>query len=500
MFKKILTNKMLIVGLFFLLQLSFLILTILFIAYYNYYYAFYVQIVLKALSIVVVLFIINTNKTLNYKMGWIVPILFFPIIGGLFFLFYSAKNYSKKDILRYNKIDEKIKKYTKINNSNYMSYDEKYLLSNGWSSYSNSSFKFLEDGKIGLIQVIEEIEKAKEFILIEFFIVNKGYFFEKVLEKLVEKAKQGVKIIFLYDDVGSIKLSKKYKKEISKIPNFEFIAFNPISVRINFRMNNRNHRKIVVIDGKVAITGGFNLSDEYANIKHKYGYWADCGIKIYGNACKSLTLTVLSDYEFQTKKEIDFSYFIKENNLLFENKKICPFSEGPLSKNNLSKNLYIQMIYQSKKSIFISTPYLILDQEMQMALEQAILRGVKVEIVIPMVADKKAVYQVSLSYANDLEKKGVKIYKYRPGFNHSKIILIDDDKACIGTVNFDYRSFYLHFENNVWVKDEEEILKIIDYSKKLINTSVRFDLANYQKKSYLFRLLINTLKTIATVL
>lgn len=498
MIKKILTNKMLIVGFFFLLQMTFLVLTILFIAYYNYYYAFYVQIGLKTISVFVVLFIINTDKTLNYKMGWIVPILLFPIIGGLFFLFYSTKNYSKKDLLRYKKIEEKMKKYLKNPNINYISYDEKYLLTNGWNSYNNSTFEFLKDGKIGLVQILEEIENAKDFILIEFFIVNNGYFFKKIYEKLLEKAKQGVEVIFLYDDVGSISLSKKYKKTHND--NFKFIAFNPISLRINFRMNNRNHRKIVVIDGKVAITGGFNLSDEYANIKHKYGYWADCGLKIQGNACKSLTLTILSDYEFQTKKEIDYSKYIKENELFLNNQKICPFSEGPLNKNNLSKNLYIQMIYQSKKSIFISSPYLILDQEMQMALEQAILRGVKVEIVIPMVSDKKSVYQVSLSYAYDLEKKGVKIYKYRPGFNHSKIILIDQDKACVGTINFDYRSFYLHFENNVWLKDEVEIKKIVEYSKELISTSVRFDIKKYEKKSYLFRLLINSLKTIATVL
>ncbi|MBO7453465.1 MAG: cardiolipin synthase, partial [Clostridiales bacterium] len=300
--------------------------------------------------------------------------------------------------------------------------------------------------------IIEEVKKAEKFIFLEYHAIENSTYFLKLADVLEEKARNGVEVRLIYDEVGSmVFINKDFIKDMEK-RGISCRVFNPIVPTINVLMNNRDHRKITVIDGKVSFTGGFNLADEYFNLVSPYGYWKDTGVKITGKATINLTTIFLEMWNQikQTDSIEKIQGFLSASDEAIDTKDgqlVQPYADTPLDFENVGRNVYLNIISAAKKYIYISTPYLIIDDETFSALSLAAGRGVDVRILIPEIPDKKFVYRATCSYATLLAKNNVKIYKFTPGFNHAKQIVCDDEIASCGTINFDYRSLYFHFEN-----------------------------------------------------
>ena len=304
---------------------------------------------------------------------------------------------------------------------------------------------------------------------------------DSLLEVLKEKASQGVEIRVMYDDLGSVStLHPSYPKELKEY-GIECIVFNKLSPLSGIIMNNRDHRKILVIDGKVAFSGGINIADEYINHTHPHGHWKDNGIKISGSAVWNYTVMFLTMWNSFKKTDKDFNKYKYDYNQIKENKGyVIPYGETPLDNEIAGQNIYLNIINRANDYVYIFTPYLIIDTDMINSLILASRRGVDVRIVIPGIPDKKFVYTVTESYVETLVKEGVKVYKYTPGFLHAKVFVSDDKIATVGTINLDYRSLYLHFEcglymeNTNCIKDiKKDLVETISNSQELSKENVK---------------------------
>lgn len=506
---------------FFLVLLAFLIETCLFIfllfAFINYesYRTYYLipLAVIIVLNFVLGIFVFNTKVNVDYKLSWIVTILIFPFFGAILYILFAHKITTKRrKKLMNNRIKQYLEKY-KFNDDNFLSKlkeknPDAYMISRyldycGYSLYSNSEFKYFESGEKGFPVILNELKKAKKFIFMEYFIIEEGEMYNSIYEILKEKAKEGVKVIFLYDDFGtSTKIPTFYYKKVRK-DGIICYPFNRISPTMNIRQNSRDHKKIIVIDGVTGFTGGSNLADEYINKISRYGYWKDNFLMIKGNATDGLTLPFIASYAFASRKELDFKEYCYENNknlleeVITPNASLQPFTDIPYDDEDISKNVYLRMINSAKKYIFLSTPYLIPDTELINALNNAAKSGVEVIIITPGIPDKKLVYQMTRSYYSEFLVKGIKIYEFTPGFNHEKIMIVDDKMALSGTCNFEYRSLFLHFEDCIFVVDSKEILLMKESFLKMIKKSTLQDINKYINTSLFKRWIISLLRIFA---
>lgn len=417
-------------------------------------------------SLLLVLGLIKNSKNYSYTLPWIVIVLLFPLIGTLLYLILgrnkqkskTLKNIvqSEKQSKHYLVQDKKIREEFKDNSR--MRYLSDY---SGYPVTCNNDVSYYPLGEEAFKVMIKELKKAKKFIFIEYFIINHGKMWNSILEILKEKVKNGVDVRVMYDDLGCITtLKESYPKELEKF-GIKCIAFNRLNAIAGVIMNNRDHRKIMVIDGKVAFSGGINIADEYININSKYGHWKDNGIRISGNAVWNYTVMFLTMWNAFRQEDDDFTIFKYD----FKEKKdikgfVVPYGETPLDEEITGEDVYLNIINQAHNYVYIFTPYLIIDTDMINALCLAAKRGVDVAIVIPGIPDKKMVYTVSESYIWPLVKAGVKVYKYTPGFIHAKVFVSDDKVATVGTINMDYRSLYLHFECGCYFEGAEVIKDI----------------------------------------
>ena len=302
--------------------------------------------------------------------------------------------------------------------------------------------------------MIKELEKAENFIFLEYFIINHGTMWDTILEILKRKVQEGVDVRVIYDDAGCIAtLKKSYNKELEKF-GIKCVVFNELKPVSGVIVNHRDHRKILVIDVRVAFSGGINLADEYINVDSPYGHWKDNGIRVEGEAVWNYTVMFLTIWNTFKKEDKDFNkykYTFKKK--IREDGFAVPYAETPLDDERVGKNIYLNIINQANNYVYIFTPYLIIDTDMINFLILAAKRGVDVRIIIPGIPDKKVVYTLSESYLELLISGGVKIYKYTPGFVHSKVFVADDSIATVGTINLDYRSLYLHFECGLYLEN-----------------------------------------------
>lgn len=407
--------------------------------------------------------IVCSNDNPDYKVPWIVIVILLPIIGYiLYFLFYYRK-LSKKYIKRLNKI----KSSFKVDDSNSFSeIDDKLIKSQFYHLqqisdthlYSDSKIKYYSCGEDYFADLLNDLKNANEYILLEYFIVENGVFWDSILEVLKEKAKS-IMVKVIWDDIGCMStLPGDYFKSLRKM-GIDATTFSRLKGNANSEFNNRNHRKILVIDGMISYTGGINIADEYINRKKRFGYWKDTGIRIEGNATNELTRLFLIDFYLNKKKiDIEISKIYKKNETVSDGF-IMPFGDGPrpIYNENVSKIVIMNMLNQAKDYVYITTPYLIVDSEMQNAIANACKRGIDIRIIVPHIPDKKIVFEITKSNYQELIKKGVKIYEYEPGFIHSKLFICDDELAMIGTINLDYRSLVHHFENGVLIYKSTEI-------------------------------------------
>ncbi len=331
--------------------------------------------------------------------------------------------------------------------------------------YENTYTEYLSPGEVKFKKLVEELKKAKHFIFLEYFIIEEGIMWNTILEILKKKVKQGVDVRVIYDDVGCVmKLPYKYENQLKRY-GIKCRVFNPFVPLLTNRLNNRDHRKIAVIDGYVGFMGGINLADEYINACEKYGHWKDAAILIKGEAVFNLTVMFLTIWDFINNSDDNYLKYKPEN---FTHEKflskgyVQPFDDSPLVNEPIGETVYLNLINKAKRYIYINTPYLIIDNEMATALKIAAKSGVDVRIVTPHIPDKWFVHAVTKSYYHSFIKNNIKIYEYTPGFIHSKTFVVDDEYAVIGSINLDFRSLYLHFECGAWLYKTDSVLKLRD--------------------------------------
>lgn len=330
----------------------------------------------------------------------------------------------------------------------------------GYPVYTRTQTIYLSPGEVFFEKLLEELKKAKHFIFMEYFIIEEGIMWDTLLMLLETKVKEGVDVRLIYDDAGTMQtLPYKYHEKI-KEKGIKVGIFNEIKARLSLKFNNRDHRKITVIDGYIGFTGGINLADEYINAINRFGHWKDASLYLKGEGVKNLTVMFLQLWEYITKEKINYEdYFpYRYYKGVFESDGyVQPYGDSPLDEEVVGENVYLNIIHKAKEYVYINTPYLIIDNELMVALALAAKSGVDVRIVTPHREDKWYVHILTRAYYPQLIEAGVKIYEYEPGFIHSKTFVSDDEIGVIGTINLDYRSLYLHFECGVWLYKTQSV-------------------------------------------
>lgn len=311
--------------------------------------------------------------------------------------------------------------------------------------YTNTETNFLASGEEKFAAVLEELDKAEKFIFMEYFIIDEGYMWGKILEKLRNKAAQGVEVRVMYDGMCEMStLTHDYPKRMANL-GIKCRGFAPITPFLSTYYNYRDHRKILVIDGKTAFTGGINFADEYINRRERFGHWKDSAVMLKGEAVRSFTLMFLQMWNI-SEKEPEWDKWLEPVKSTNCGGFVMPYADCPLDDYRVGENVYIDILNRATSYVHIMTPYLIIDGELENALKYAAQRGIDVKIILPGIPDKKMAFALAKTHYKELTKAGVKLYEYTPGFVHSKIFVSDDEKAVVGTINLDYRSLYHHFE------------------------------------------------------
>jgi cardiolipin synthase len=447
------------------------------------------------------LWIINKRMNPTFVITWLVLIFLFPVFGILIYILYGGKLTGKKvqeqltsllsklqsDIMNRDDILLEIKK------DNEHAYRQaNYIKSKSLCPiFKNSSCTYYPSGEASYNDIISALKSAREFIFIEFFIMKEGVFWNSILDILIEKVKEGVDVRIIYDDVGCLFMLPAHYDQKLRALGLKCYIFNECNLILSTKSTNRDHRKILLVDGKTAFTGGFNLSDEYINAIEKYGYWKDSVLRIKGDAVWNFTAIFLSTWCILEGTNEDFSTFHKDITLSKEDNPsgyIQPYNDTPLDYESVGETVYLNLINKATDYIYITAPYLIIDNEMVTALCNAAKSGVDVRIITPHIPDKKIVYMVTCSFYPQLVESGVKIYEFTPGFIHSKNIIVDDVYGIVGSINLDYRSLYLHYECGVWMYQSDcindmkkdflktiEVSKLVDYDRrKQKNCFIRF--------------------------
>ena len=491
-FLKMLFSRYLIILILFILQIAFIWLVVSLLQQYYWW----VRLAFYLIEIIIFFHIMNKKEAPDFKIPWIIIFFIFPVIGLVIWLFFRNHRLKRSHLRKLTEMDLMLYPYFKTNDKerNQMNVDiPEYVthfnyLENltHFKSYNDSHIEYFKTGESYFLDMINEMKKAKEFIYIEFFIIHRGKLFDRVHEILKEKVKEGVDVRILLDDIGSSGYMNHFYMQKLRHEGIKVHAFNKVIPIMSGIYNNRDHRKIVIIDHIAAYTGGCNMADEYANMITRFGYWKDTGCKIQGPAMNNLIALFLSLYQIEVKDVPDYKkIFDYQYETYNEGGYIYPFGDGPKPFYNelIGEGNYLNLINNAKKSVYISTPYLIPTYSLINAIRNAALRGVDIKIMLPGIPDKKLPYSMAKNYFKYLTDAGVKIYLYKKGFNHNKCVLVDSKIAFNGTINFDYRSLVHHFEcgvlmvNTPCIKDiEEDFIQTFNECELVINPKKRFGL------------------------
>ena len=420
----------------------------------------WIEVVTRVLSVAVILGLNSKPGNAAYKMPWIMLIMAFPVMGLSLYLMIGIFGDLGSTGKRMQAIRQQTRPFLKadedctarlLRRGDPACGISRYLQEhNGCPVYDDTDVCYYAEAADALEEMKRDLRKAEKFIFMEYFIVSGDSAFQEITDILIDKARQGVDVRFMYDDMGSFGYVNMFFARRLAEEGIHCMVFNPALPFLNLFMNHRDHRKITVIDGKVGYTGGYNLSDEYFGRKIAYGRWKDTGIRLEGSAVKTMTAEFLETWNACTRKTEDVAPFLSEK--YSPEKQGCfvqPYEDDPLGRERTAESVYLNLIYSAKETLWVTSPYLIITDEMINALGLAAKRGVDVRIITPGVPDKKVIYAVTRSYYAGLAAQGVRIFEYTPGFCHAKMMLCDGKTASIGTSNLDFRSLYLHFENNV---------------------------------------------------
>lgn len=438
----------------------------------------YIYAILVVFSLAAVVYVVGDRTNPAYKLGWAILILVFPVLGGVFYLLFGTskiswsmkksltmqkilthgENFCKENLLELKELDENI--YRQMN----------YVESCGFPVYKNGGISYFPSGEQKFEALKKELLNAKKYIFMEYFIISEGKMWEEILEILKKKASEGLDVRVIYDDCGSTDLPMSYDEQLKKA-GIKCRIFNPLKPSLSITMNNRDHRKIVVIDGITGFTGGINLGDEYINEKVLHGHWKDCAVMVKGQAVKTFVHLFFEMWNLikpEDEEVADFygSYEIPSS----PDGYVQPYGVEPYNEA-LGENIYLNMINKAKHEVMIYTPYLIITGELVTALTLSARSGVKVSVITPAVADKWYVHTLTRSYYLQLIQAGVDIYEYTPGFIHGKVVICDGEFASVGTINFDFRSLYLHFECGILIYNSRIINEIRDDFLKTVDKS-----------------------------
>lgn len=467
-----------------LLQISILLAGFRFLSHYM----VYIYGGFTLLSAFVILYVVNKDENPSFKLAWIIPITVIPVFGTLLYLFlelqWEGKIINRK--LRENISDtqpylkqnprymEQLAK-TSRSNANLAAYIEN---SGSYPVYGNTNVKYYPVGEEMFEDMKKELEKAKRFIFMEYFIVERGEMWDSLLEILERKVQEGVEVRFMYDGMCClVLLPYSYPREL-RAKGLKAKMFAPIRPALSTYQNNRDHRKILVIDGHTAFTGGINLADEYINRKVRFGHWKDTGIMVKGDAVTSFTMMFLQMWNITEKEPEDYGRYLRDPEFFYPPELsmegfVIPYGDSPLDQETVGELVYLDIINTARNYVHIMTPYLILNYELVQALQFAAKRGVETIIIMPHIPDKEYAFLLAKAHYEELIRAGVQIYEYTPGFVHAKVFTSDDEKTVVGTINMDYRSLYLHFECAAYIYRNEVIKDVErDFKETLAKSQV----------------------------
>lgn len=455
-------------------------------------------------------FIINKNENPMYTITWLFLILGFPVFGIFIYIFVKIQPYVRKlkktYISEFNSTKTLLKKDPHIYAS--LAREDRYLynMSNYLYDYSGSivdnqtRVKYFSDGKSNFEAIKEEIVKAEKFIFVEYFIIEEGVMWNSILDLLVQKAKEGVDVRVMYDGTCSFqRVPTRYYKTLQSM-GLKVKVFSPLVPLFTTYQNHRDHRKILVVDGNVAFTGGINLADEYIGLIEPFGKWKDSGIMIEGNAVKDFTLMFLQMWNMKEKIKDNYLDYVSIDSRQEEDGYVIGYGDSPLSTERVGQSVYINMINSAKRYVYIVTPYLVPSYEMIQALTLAAKRGVDVRIILPHIPDKKSAFALAKTYYYPLNESKIKLYEWKPGFVHSKLFVVDDIQATVGSINLDFRSLFLHFECSVFMYKNSQIPMIKADIENLITESILIDNESIKNTKLSEKLLGKLLKLIAPLM
>ena len=493
------------VGIAFLLQ----IITMILLSVYLLNYSIVIYFIIEIISVITVFALVNNAEA--YKMSWILIILILPVAGFFLYFQWGRKRENSGYFKRLRSYDEIMSKNLIQNEKIVMDLEEchpnkvqisRYLRKMGFPIYNNTQVTYYDVGEKVIESMIEDMKKAEKFIFMEYFIVSEGRVWDNVLEVLTQKVKEGVEVKLIFDDFGALNINTHSFRKDLKNRGIEFRIFSPIHkdvARLSF--NYRNHKKITVIDGNIGYTGGFNLADEYANYITRFGHWKDTGVRLYGDGVFSLTCFFIEMWRITNKNIVIDEQNYKPSVAVFETGYVQPFMGGPhKNPNNSTEGAYTRMINKARDYIYITTPYLVLDQKMLDDLRSAAESGVDVRIIVPKIYDKWYVYMVNVSNYGKLIKSGVKIYEYTPGFIHAKNVIADDECAICGTINTDYRSFYLHYECGVFLSETKSVIDMRDDFIRTLDRSEEVSYDVWIKRPFIQKAIQGTLRILSPLL
>lgn len=505
---RILFNRNTTVILMLLFQIAFLVLTILFLS--QNYLSVYLGLIV--LNIILVIYISNTSESPEYKLPWIIAMLIFPLFAGLGYLLVKADIGHKKFEENYARRVQETKKYLPQDSHTMQQLHElnashanlsKYLLNYAsYPVYRNYYSEFFPIGEEMFEAMKKEIQKAKHYIFLEFFIIDKGTMWEELLEILKEKASQGIDVRIMYDGFGTeFIMPMKYFANLEKNYHIQCKVFNHFKPFLTSSQNNRDHRKILVIDGHTAFTGGINIADEYVNRIVRFGHWKDGGMLCRGETAWSFVVMFLQMWNLSDIENEDLEYY-KPQEIYPSNYDgfIQPYGDSPMDCEHIGKSVYIDIINNAKDYVYIMTPYLILDHEMITALGLAAKKGVDVRILTPHIPDKWYVYSIAWSYYKELLEQHVRIFEYESGFVHAKNFSSDNNIGVVGTINLDYRSLYLHFECATILYNSQTVKDIRKDFEASLEKSIEISLEDCKKRSLPKRIMSSILRIFAPLL
>ena len=454
-------------------------------------------------NILIIFLVVNSRSNPAYKISWIFAVILLPLVGGVLYITFGKRRTVKK--LKRKFVDARYVDFKCLDGNERfiktLDIDPGCLQMIRWvfnvsrqPVYYCTQTMFLGSGNSYFKSLIKDLSLAQKSIFLEVFIISPGKMWGEILNILINKVKDGVDVRLIYDDFGTIaSLPNGYSSYMNKL-GIKCKVFNPIKPRFEAFMNNRDHRKMVVVDGRIAYTGGINFADEYINEIERFGFWQDCGVRLYGKAAISFVVLFLNMWNYLSDENLFFKDFIPNSFDVESDGFVMPFGDNPVNSYYLNDSIYLKMVTRAKKYVYIQTPYLIIDDKLTSSIIFAAQSGVEVIIITPSVYDKFYVHAVTRSSYKRLIKAGVKIYEFTPGFIHSKLIISDGIVGVLGTANFDFRSLYLHFECSVWMYKTKALSQMCEDFKLVMSRCEMVSLEECEKRSFFQKILGFVLK------